>query len=75
MSPNFEQLVGHAVVNKTFREKLLVDPVEAVKAAGFVLTEEELQDLKANIWRFRGQVISDKFAQPLEADHVQLLVW
>jgi hypothetical protein len=75
MSPAFEQLIGRAVVNKAFRDKLLADPDDAVKEAGFALTDDEIKDLKANIRRFKSQIATDILDQHLQAQPVQALRW
>ena len=49
MSPDLERLVGRAVMDKAFRDKLLADPEGAVKEAGLQLSAEEMQKLKASV--------------------------
>jgi hypothetical protein len=41
-----ERLIGRAVLDPEFREKLFADPEKAVHEAGFDLTEEEMAGLK-----------------------------
>lgn len=41
MSPDMERLVGRAILDKDFRQKLLDDPEATLKDAGFNLTQEE----------------------------------
>jgi hypothetical protein len=53
MSPEFEQLVGRAVSDKTFRDKLLADPEAAAKGAGIRLSDAELKQLKEGIERVK----------------------
>jgi hypothetical protein len=49
MTPEFERLIGRAVMDKEFREQLLNDPEGAAKAAGFNLSDAELSQLKSGI--------------------------
>ncbi|NTW00813.1 MAG: Franean1_4349 family RiPP [Oscillochloris sp.] len=46
MSPELERLIGKAVVDVDFRKKLLDNPDEAVKEAGIVLTDDELEKVR-----------------------------
>lgn len=45
MSPDFERLVGRAILDPRFRKQLLDDPDGTVKGGGFSITQEELQTL------------------------------
>jgi hypothetical protein len=49
MSPDVERLIGRAVTNKEFRDKLLADPEGAVKEAGLQLSAEEITKVKASV--------------------------
>lgn len=49
MSPEFERLVGRAVSDKAFRDKLLVDPEQAAKDAGFKISDAEMKQLTEGI--------------------------
>jgi hypothetical protein len=49
MSPEYERLIGRAVLDSEFREQLLNDPEGAVKAAGFNLSDAEMEHLKSQI--------------------------
>ena len=40
------ELVGRAVVDADFRKKLMADPENTVKEAGYDLTDEQLKALK-----------------------------
>lgn len=40
------ELVGRAVVDAEFRKKLMADPAQAAKEAGYTLTTEQLAALK-----------------------------
>jgi hypothetical protein len=55
MSPEFERLIGRAVMDKEFREQLLNDPEGAAKAAGFNLSDAEMAELKSAIDRYNDQ--------------------
>jgi hypothetical protein len=49
MSPDLERVIGRAVTDKAFRDKLLADPEGAVKEAGLQLSAEEMQKLIASV--------------------------
>ncbi|RPJ56642.1 MAG: hypothetical protein EHM12_10080 [Dehalococcoidia bacterium] len=49
MSSDLERLVGRAVTDKAFRDKLLADPEGVVKQAGLQLSAEEMEKLKAGV--------------------------
>jgi hypothetical protein len=51
MSADFERLIGQAVSDKAFRDKLLANPEEAATGAGYNLSADELQQLKDGIER------------------------
>jgi hypothetical protein len=44
---DLERLIGRAVLDPEFREKLLADPEKAVDEAGFDLSKKELAGLKS----------------------------
>jgi Ribosomally synthesized peptide prototyped by Frankia Franean1_4349. len=46
VSPDFERLVGRAILDPEFRKQLLDDPDGTVKGAGFVLTDAELDRIR-----------------------------
>lgn len=46
MSPDFERLVGRAILDPTFRKQLLDDPEGTVKGEGFAITEAELDHIR-----------------------------
>jgi hypothetical protein len=54
MSPEYERLIGRAVMDKDFREQLLNDPEGAAKAAGFNLSDAELEQLKSQVERYKA---------------------
>ncbi len=60
MSPDFERLIGRAVTDKAFRDKVLADPDGAVKDAGFSLTDEELDQLKAAVAKTDSQQLDQQ---------------
>jgi propanediol dehydratase large subunit len=45
-SQDLSKLVAHALKDDSFRMSLLNDPEEAVKAAGYTLTEEEWEAIR-----------------------------
>ncbi len=47
MSPDFERLVGRAILDRDFRDKLLSDPDGTVKSAGLNITSAELDQVRA----------------------------
>lgn len=49
MTPDFERLIGRAIVDKKFRKDLFDDPDAAVSDAGFNLSAEELDKLRAAV--------------------------
>lgn len=49
MSPDLERLVGRAILDPTFRERLLSDPDGAVKDGGFTLTPDEMDQVREAI--------------------------
>jgi hypothetical protein len=49
VSPDLERLIGRAIVDKKFRKDLFDDPDAAVRGAGFSLTAEELDRLRAAV--------------------------
>lgn len=67
MNPDLERLVGRAVIDKAFREKLLDDPEQAVRDAGLSLSDKEMERLKAGIEKIKSkqtsQQIDRQFAQ------------
>ncbi|HMQ32030.1 MAG TPA: Franean1_4349 family RiPP [Chloroflexaceae bacterium] len=46
MSPDFERLVGRAILDPDFRKRLLDDPDGTVKGAGFSITDTELEQIR-----------------------------
>jgi hypothetical protein len=47
VSPDFERLVGRAILDRDFRDKLLNDPDGTVKSAGFSISSAELDQVRA----------------------------
>jgi hypothetical protein len=45
MSPDFERLVGRALLDPDFRKRLLDDPDGTVQREGFKLSPQELQHI------------------------------
>ncbi len=63
MSPDLEQLIGRAVMDKAFRDKLLTDPEGTVKISGLKLSEEEMATLKASIEQLKTDITSQQLDQ------------
>ncbi len=63
MSSDFERLVGRAVMDKAFRDKVLANPETAAKDAGFNLAAKELDDLKAGVESLQKRSTSDQIDQ------------
>ena len=68
MSPDLERLVGRAVMDKAFRDKLLADPEGAVKDSGLTLSKEEMANLKTGI----EQVKTDITTQQIDQDFLKI---
>lgn len=45
MSPDYERLVGRAILDPAFRRKLLDDPDGTVQGEGFSITADELRHI------------------------------
>ena len=43
---DLERLIGRAVLDPKFRERLFADPEKAIREAGFDLSDEEMAGLK-----------------------------
>ena len=63
MSSDFERLVGRAVADKEFRDKLLADPEGTIKDSDLKLSEEEVVGLEAGINQFKIDVTSQQLDQ------------
>ncbi len=74
MSPELERLVGRMVTDKEFRDKLLADPEGAVKDAGFQLTPDELDRVKAGVDNLNQSFTPDQVEEPFGAGQV-LSAW
>jgi hypothetical protein len=61
MTPEFERLIGHAVLDTEFREQVLNDPEQAAKAGGFNLDDTELEELKDLVRRYQKHADSGSF--------------
>jgi hypothetical protein len=62
MSPDLERLVGRAVTDKDFRDKLLADPEGTVKGSGLSISAEELAKLKAGVKQVKPDQLDQQFA-------------
>jgi hypothetical protein len=58
-SPAMEQLIGKAVTDADFRQRLVDDPQEAVRSAGIDLSREELQALQGVSREERERVLTE----------------
>ena len=63
MSPDLERLVGRAVTDKAFRDKLLADPEGTVKGSGLSISAEELAKLKAGVEQVKKDTTPDQLDQ------------
>jgi hypothetical protein len=62
MSPDLERLIGRAVTDKDFRDKLLADPEGTVKGSGLSVSAEELAKLKAGVKQVKPDQLDQQFA-------------
>jgi hypothetical protein len=53
-------LIGRAVVDAEFRQKLMADPEGAAKEAGYTLTEEQLAALKSAEGKGLASVLEER---------------
>ena len=63
MSPEFERLVGRAVGDKAFRDRLLADPEQAIKDGRFNLSDEEIKQVKDGIEKVNRSMTSEEIDQ------------
>ncbi len=54
MTKGLLQVQNLAMTDRTFRERLLADPVEAVKRAGLVLERSEMLSVQTEIERLKA---------------------
>lgn len=64
MSPDFERLVGRAVMDADFREKLMADPEGSIKASGLGLTPDEVEQVKQSVEQLKKELTPDQIARP-----------
>lgn len=64
MSPDLERLVGRAVMDPAFREKLLADPEGAIKDSGLSLTPDEVDGVKKGVERIKQDATPEQLTQP-----------
>jgi hypothetical protein len=57
------ELIGRIVADPAFRASVLKDPEKAVKDAGFDLTEEQLQGLKATDLKAISADLDDRLSK------------
>jgi hypothetical protein len=65
MSPDLERLIGRAVTDKEFRDKLLANPAGAVSAAGFKLSDDEMAKLKKGVAQLKTDFTAAQIDQQL----------
>lgn len=63
---NLERLIGRAVLDPDFRERLLADREKAILEEGYELTREELANLKA-IDQQKARAMLDRMAAEPES--------
>jgi hypothetical protein len=49
MKDEMERLIGRAVTNKEFRDKVLANPEQAARDGGFNLSADEIDSLKQSV--------------------------
>jgi Ribosomally synthesized peptide prototyped by Frankia Franean1_4349. len=67
VSPDFERLIGRAIVDKKFRKDLLDDPDAAVSGAGFSLTPDELAKLRDAVQKAGKKRKNDEIDEQFDA--------
>jgi hypothetical protein len=67
MSPDLERLIGRAVVDKDFRDKLLANPDDTIRNAGFNLPHDEMDNVKKGISKLKTTTTSQLLDQQLKA--------
>lgn len=67
MSPDLERLVGRAVMDPEFRDKLFADPEGVIKGSGLSLTSDEVDGVKKGIERMKQELTAEQIAQPFGA--------
>ena len=75
MSPTLEQIIGRAMINKSFRSDLLADPEKALKDAGLKLSDDELKLLKSTLQAFKNQLASDFVDDHLSSGGIDAARW
>lgn len=63
MSPEFEQIVGRAVLDEDFRRKLIANPEKTVKETNLNLDAEEMKNLKESIEQLKNEVTIDQLEE------------
>jgi hypothetical protein len=54
------ELIGRAVADAEFRQKMMADPEEAAKEAGYTLTTEQLTALKSAAGKGLAAVLDER---------------
>jgi hypothetical protein len=65
MKEEMERLIGRAVTNKDFRDKLMADPEQAAKDAGFNLSADEVDSLRKSINKITANSTTEQIDQQL----------
>jgi hypothetical protein len=65
MSPDLERLIGRAIVDKDFRDKLLANPEDAIRDAGLTLAHDEMDSVKKGISKMKTNIASQHLDQSL----------
>ncbi|NIV02573.1 MAG: hypothetical protein GWN55_14835 [Phycisphaerae bacterium] len=63
MSPEFEQIVGRAVLDEGFRRKLIADPQKTIEETNLNLDAEEKKKLKESIEQLKNEVTIDQLEE------------
>ena len=66
MNANLEQIVGKAILDKSFRAALLENPEAALKEAGIDLSAEELKSLQAGLESIKQETDGKNYEAELD---------
>lgn len=67
MSPDFERLVGRAILDQEFRDKLIADPDGTIRSSGLSLAPDEIDTVRKSIDRIKQDFTPDQIANPFGA--------
>ncbi|MBM3133917.1 MAG: hypothetical protein FJZ89_01230 [Chloroflexi bacterium] len=65
------ELIGRAVMDAEFRKKLMADPEQAAKEAGFTLTAEQLAALKSAEGKGLAAVLEERLPKTLGVIYIE----